>query len=266
MPAARSSPATGLPRAWRMRLRAVYRSAGWPYQDPLEVELLAAGLLERTYPAHPGGAECVRLSDQGVAALAAATDAHRQSRDEHERIVRQVARAMQRDGRIVWRGLSLRAWVEADAPPAAVPPPDIQPTLAGIESAQAPSPASGHWRIARPDVYSIRHTTAAAYLHPVAHEVKARRADLLSDLRQASKAESYHWLAGQCWYVLREGIAEPEEIPERYGVLLAGEDGRLLTLRHASARAMELPFAVWMALAKAAPEPPLDDDALALGP
>jgi len=31
----------------RRRLREVYRSAGWPCQDPLEVELLAAGLIER---------------------------------------------------------------------------------------------------------------------------------------------------------------------------------------------------------------------------
>ena len=33
--------------AHHRRLRAVWRSAGWPFQDLLEVELLAAGLLWR---------------------------------------------------------------------------------------------------------------------------------------------------------------------------------------------------------------------------
>jgi hypothetical protein len=31
----------------RRRLRQMWRSAGWPFQDLIEVELLAAGLLER---------------------------------------------------------------------------------------------------------------------------------------------------------------------------------------------------------------------------
>ena len=36
-----------LTSAHRRRLREVWRSAGWPAQDLLEAELLAAGLLER---------------------------------------------------------------------------------------------------------------------------------------------------------------------------------------------------------------------------
>ena len=34
------------------RLREIYRSAGWPYQDMVEVELIAAGMLERRTPAY----------------------------------------------------------------------------------------------------------------------------------------------------------------------------------------------------------------------
>jgi hypothetical protein len=45
------SPPTGSPCAigvtHRRRLREVYRSAGWPCQDAVEIELLAAGLLVR---------------------------------------------------------------------------------------------------------------------------------------------------------------------------------------------------------------------------
>jgi hypothetical protein len=125
------------------------------------------------------------------------------------------------------------------------------------------------WAIAMPDVYSIRHTTVEAYVEPVAHEIKVRRADLLSDLRRPAKGEAYRWLSGECWYVIREGIAQPQEIPEVYGVMLARPDGALEVARPAPRRAMRLPFAVWMALARAHPERPDDDDlqpALGEGP
>ena len=69
-----------------------------------------------------------------------------------------------------------------------------------------------------------------------------------------------NWLASQCWYVLREGIAQPQELPERFGVVLAHEDGRLEVARPAAHRPMRLPFATWMALARANAERPLDED------
>ncbi|MBK7657150.1 MAG: hypothetical protein IPJ18_21180 [Betaproteobacteria bacterium] len=52
-----------LGRTHARRLREVYRSAGWPWQDVLEVELLAAGLLERQRS--PQGQETVRVTDAG---------------------------------------------------------------------------------------------------------------------------------------------------------------------------------------------------------
>ncbi len=41
-------PLPELKRQHARRLREVYRSAGWPSQDVIEIELLAAGLLEHT--------------------------------------------------------------------------------------------------------------------------------------------------------------------------------------------------------------------------
>ena len=35
----------GITRFHTKRLREVYRSAGWPFQDMVEIELIAAGLL-----------------------------------------------------------------------------------------------------------------------------------------------------------------------------------------------------------------------------
>ncbi len=221
----------------RRRLREVWRSAGWPCQDTVEVELLAAGWLERVRDA--AGRETLRVTDAGVQVLAATLQKNRAARDAHEMLVARVAAEMQRAGRVVWRGLSLRA------------------PLPGAEEGDT------RWVMAMPDVYSIRHTTVEDYAEPVAHEIKVRRADLLSDLRRPDKGAAYLALASQCWYVLREGIAEPDEIPEAYGVLLARE-GALEVARPAPRRPLRVPFPVWMALARANAEAPADDEAQGL--
>lgn len=218
----------------RRRLREIWRSAGWPCRDNLELELLAAGLLERRWDA--ARRETLQVTDAGIAALADGLQRHRAARDAHEALVARIAEAQQRAGRIVWRGLALRAPLPGDE-------------------------GRTRWAIAMPDVYSIRHTTRADLVEPVSHEIKVRRADLLSDLRRPDKAAAYAALSSQCWYVLRRGIGEPDEIPAPYGVLLADAQG-LEVARPAPARGLTLPLAVWMALARAAALPS-DDDAQA---
>lgn len=210
------------------RLREIYRSAGWPSHDMLEVELLAAGLLERLRDEH--GRETLRVTDAGVRVLAQTLQKNRAARDDHEALVARVAREMQRAGRIAWRGLALRARVDE------------------------------RWGIAMPDVFSVRHTTVEDYLEPVVHEIKVRRADLLSDLRHEAKRAAYLELSSQCWYVLRAGIAQAQEVPEPFGVMFAHADGSLEVARPAAPRAMRMPFHLWMSLARAAPEP-WDQDA-----
>lgn len=204
----------------RRRLREVYRSAGWPCQDAVEVELLALGLLERVR--QPSGHETVRVTDAGIALLAETLQRNRARRDAHEWLVERVARAMTREGRLAWRGLSLRAKV-GDA-----------------------------WAMAMPDVFSVRHTTVEAYLAPIVHEVKVNRSDLLSDLRSPTKRAAYLQLSSECWYVVRAGIATADEIPPECGVLVASETA-LDVARPAPKRALQMPFGVWMALARATP-------------
>jgi hypothetical protein len=67
-------------------------------------------------------------------------------------------------------------------------------------------------------------------------------------------------MSSQCWYVLKAGIAEAQEIPEPLGVMLAHEDGGFEVARPAARRAMRMPFHLWMTLARAAPER-VDDEA-----
>lgn len=220
-------PPPALPFAWTRtharRLRDVWRSAGWPCCDAIEAELLAAGLLERERDA--AGRDTLRVTDAGVRVIAASLQKNRAALDAHEALVERVAREMQRAGRVVWRGLALRAPLAADD-------------------------GATTWAVARPDVYSIRHTTVEDYVEPVVHEVKVRRADLLADVRRHAKRGAYLALASQCWYVLAEGIGDARDVPDDCGVLVA-TGASLDVLRPAPRRALRLPFAVWMALARA---------------
>ncbi len=220
------------------RLRAIWRSAGWPSQDLVEVELLAAGWVERLRDSH--GRETLRVTDAGIQVLAATLARHRVARDAHEALIGRVALAMQRAGRIAWRGLSLRVRVGED--------------VAG----------SGRWAVARPDLFSVRNTTVEDYLDPVVHEIKVRRADLLGDLRRPEKGEAYRQMGRECWYVLAEGIGTADDVPEDYGVMME-QGGVLDVLRPAPRRALRLPFATWMALARATPEPVEETAQAALG-
>ena len=231
-PARMSPAALPLTTVHRRRLREIWRSAGWPCQDLVEVELLAAGLIERLRDEQ--GRESLRVTDAGVQVLAQTLQKNRAARDAHEDLVARVATEMQRAGRVVWRGLSLRAPLPCED-------------------------GATQWAMAMPDVYSIRHTTVEDYAEPVVHEIKVRRSDLLSDLRQTRKREAYLALGSQCWYVLAAGIAQPDEVPPECGVLLA-HDGGLEVARPAPRRAMRLAFGTWMALARASAEPGPEGD------
>ena len=208
-----------LTRTHARRLRTYYRSAGWPCQDNIEIDLLGAGLIERiavdTAPSH----DCIRLTQAGLQALDSSLQRNRGAFDAHEQLVEQVAHAQAASGRLVYRGLTLRGEIAAG------------------------------WKPCRPDVYSIRHTSVAAYVCPVIHEIKVRRADLLSDLRHTDKRAAYQALSSEFYYVMPSGLAELDEIPPDCGVLYVESAGIRLG-RAAPRRQVELNLHVWMSLAR----------------
>lgn len=214
------------------RLREVYRSAGWPCLDMVEVELMAAGLLERT--TELSGHDKVRVTTAGIAHLAQCIQSNRHNRSAHELLVERIGQEMLRDGRVVWTGLSLRA---------GLPSADGEPL---------------RWKMCRPDVFSIRNTSVASYVEPIVHEIKVSRADLLGDLKSEDKRKAYLDVGGQCWYVLGcnakgQPIGEADDVPPECGVLIAQPDGLHVARNAAKTTARDLPFAIWMALAKATP-------------
>jgi hypothetical protein len=254
-----------LKRAHLRRLREIYRSAGWPCADMLEVELLAAGLLERCVGSHCH--ETLRLTDAGIHALAKSHARNQNARDPHERLVKRVADQLGREGRLAWRGLMLRVPLPRALFEGASQPVDdgspmayelLLPDDAHSTNSLAEAGRDHTWCMAMPDVFSIRRSSLEAYLEPVVHEIKVSRADLLCDLRKPAKRAAYLAMAGTVWYVLGEDakgrpIAKPEEVPHECGVLQM-ERGSLVVARSAPRRAVErLPFHVWMALAQGGP-------------
>lgn len=301
-------PTPPLARHHRTRLLAVWRSAGWPCQDGVEIDLLAAGMLERHHS--PEGHLLLRVTDAGIAWLADARRAGKRRESLHDRLGLAFARRqLLPAGRIVWRELALRAalatdsagsalgQVPKDAPEgtvlerpapiasagdfrsaapsagAALPaPPAGTPLLWGDDEEPGPAAraAARIWRVARPDLFSIRNTSVPGYLRPMVHEVKASRADLLSDLRHAAKRRAYQWLCEECYYVFPAGIAAPEELPPEFGIWVLhgaldedGAGGRFELIRPARHARCTLPFDVWMALCRASP---LGGDADAVQP
>ncbi|MFN7153415.1 MAG: hypothetical protein ACK4OE_06955 [Acidovorax sp.] len=257
------SPSTALPialtRFHRTRLMQIWRSAGWPCKDGLEIDLLAAGLVALHTAAD--GCETLKLTDEGIRTLAVARQRSVRALSGHDRLAQKFATQLLAAGRIVWTELSLRAVIEGAAAPtptqavAPLPPPTLPPLWSDEDTPTARA-AANVWRMARPDLFSVRNTSVPAYLQPMVHEVKFSRADLLSDLRHDAKRQAYQWLCEECYYVFPAGIAEPDEIPEHFGIwVLHGglDEGRFELLRPARHNRCTLPFAVWLALCKATP-------------
>lgn len=268
--------APSLRRVHLTRLRNIYRSAGWPCHDPIEIDLLATGCLTLLRDEH--GRETLRPTPLGLQVLAQARQRNQTALQAHDALVHKVALHQHREGRFAWTDLSLRVRIGTahtnDAAEAAstevtdTDAPTVEHTCQHpslIDDSPSDAPATGKWVMARPDVFSVRHTTVEAYLAPVVHEIKVSRADLMGDLRNPAKREAYLGLAQQVYYVLAPGIATADEVPDTCGVLVEQPESEgcgLLRLRAAPARPFErLPFAVWMALARATPfKPPAVDD------
>ena len=236
------------PRAWTQRLRQMYRSAGWPLLDGLELELVAAAMLERLRdPAN--GHELLRLTDAGIACAVQGMASNRAAMSAHEQLVHAVALAQHHAGRLAWTNLSLRVDVQAANR-------HIQPDA---------TPGKAKWVVAQPDVFSLRNTSVERYLSPLVHEIKVSRADALGELRKPLKTAAYLQMASEVWMVLgthKKGtpIAKPEEIPASMGVMQAWPIGdsqeprfRFEVLRSAPHRPHSPAFAHWMALAKTQP-------------
>jgi hypothetical protein len=183
------------------------------------------------------GSHCERIvvTDDGIHALAQRLDQNRHSLDSHEALLARVARELRVQRRLVFTNLTLRARIEE------------------------------RWMVSRPDLFSLRDVAYSDHLHPVIHEIKVRRADLLCDLRDGAKRAGYQALSAAFYYVIVEGIADPGEIPSDCGLIVATRDG-LVPARRPTTRVAQLSAAQWLSIARRAalPADPDDDPQLRL--
>ncbi len=222
-----ADPSRALSRHHLRRLRQYYRSAGWPCRDNIELELLEQGLVRRSH-SPDGGLESIVVTDAGIEALGRYLEGNRNALADHESLVETVSRHLLRQKRLVFRRVSFRVRGER------------------------------RWTFSRPDVFSLRQVTSGRRLAPLVHEVKVRRADLLGDLKNEAKRRGYQSYCQAFYYVLTEGIAEPDEIPADCGMMIASGTA-LKLVRHPPHREATLTTRHWLALARARPER-LDED------
>lgn len=228
LPQALAPEPDGLTRNHLRRLRQYYRSAGWPCQDNIELDLLERGCVRRERVAG-GHLESIVVTDVGIALLARQLERNRNAHAEHETLVERVARWLLSQKRLVFRGVALRTRLDEA------------------------------WALSKPDVFSLRHVTSSRRLHPAVHEIKVRRADLLGDLKNAAKRRGYQSYSQSFHYVIAEGIAEPDEIPADCGLIVASVSS-LKIVRPAPYRPATLTTAQWVALVRAGAEFGDDDD------
>jgi hypothetical protein len=221
-----AAEAAGLTRQHLRRLRLYYRSAGWPCQDNVELDLLDRGLVRRATGEAP---ERILVTDAGIGLLARQLECNRRAHAEHDALVERVARWLLGQKRLVFRNVALRTRLD------------------------------DRWALSKPDVFSLRHATASRRLQPAVHEIKVRRADLLGDLKNDRKRRGYQSYSQTFHYVIAEGIAEPSEIPGDCGVIIAGERS-LRVVRPAPHREVSITTAQWIALVRAGAEFGDDDE------
>jgi hypothetical protein len=207
-------------------LRRYFRSAGWPCQDNVELDLLDRGLVRRETG---GSLETIVVTDPGIALLVRQLERNRQALAEHDALVDRVARWLLAQKRLVFRGVALRTRID------------------------------DRWALSKPDVFALRHATASRRLQPAAFEIKVRRADLLGDLKRDGKRRGYQSFSQTFHYVIAEGIAEPGEIPQDCGLIVASERS-LRVARPAPHREVSLTTAQWVALVRAGAEFGDDDE------
>jgi len=181
---------------------------------PQALDLTALGYLEMPERGH--GLQ-LRITDKGIAALHAETEANRARRAPHHHLGDRLATWLSARGRLCWTNAEFKAVVN--------------------DSTQ----------FVRPDVFSIEATYNPARIDSAVHEVKVSRSDFLADIAKPSKRAGYASISEKFYYVAPDGMLDPSEMPDGAGLLVERGDDFVLAKR-AKKRRIELQPEVYLAM------------------
>lgn len=217
-----SAEPEALPKRLATRLRHYFSRAGRAHRhelDGIDLDLLGRELIE-SQPTSFSGCN-VSVTDKGVKALHAYRTTDIENRGNHHSLGNRVAAWLRSKGRMTWENVEFRhkRFTKGEGP-----------NQIDYE----------HFQYVRPDVFSIEPSLKHERANPCIHEVKVSRADFLSDLAKPEKREAYAGMAEAVYYVAPEGIIQPAEVPEGFGLLVETADGEFKLLKRPKKRKVEL--------------------------
>lgn len=86
-------------------------------------------------------------------------------------------------------------------------------------------------RYVRPDVIACKPALQARLAAPAIYEVKISKADFRSDLANQAKREAYLAIAGSASYCCPEGLIDPTDVPDPFGLIVEKPDGAFETIK-----------------------------------
>lgn len=182
--------------------------------DGVDLDLVSHGLIEVS-PRNWGGNK-VAVTPLGMELLAEHRQATKQARSVHHDLGSRLAEHLRNQGRITWENIEFRNQVfDKD-----------------LDYAR--------WECVRPDVFSIFPSLNSKSANPCVHEVKVSRADFLGDLARPEKREAYARMSEAVYYVAPEGMIDPKELPEGFGLLVERKEGEFVLAKRPRKRKVDL--------------------------
>lgn len=209
-----ADPAVRLSRVHVKRLRYYFERRRANYlADGFDLDLTGWKLIKVESTRWNDYAEVTEL---GMETLHQHRQADIAARGVHHSLGGRLAEHLRKQGRITWENVEFRNRVK-----------DIELNYE-------------RWQCVRPDVYSILPSLNLKGANPCVHEVKVSRADFLGDLAKPEKREAYAAMSEAVYYVAPEGIIDPVEMPQGYGLLVERKESEFVLLKRPRKRKVEL--------------------------
>lgn len=181
--------------------------------DGTDLDLLGWKLIEIKSSSFSSHAQ---VTDLGAERLHLHRRAIISARSEHHDLGGRFASYLRQQGRITWENIEFRNRV-------IVPDIDYE-----------------RWQCVRPDVYSILPSLNLKGANPCVHEIKVSRSDFLNDISKPEKREAYAAMAEAVYYVAPEGIINPIDIPQGFGLIVEKSIGQFSLIKRPRKRKIEL--------------------------